>query len=274
LRDETTATPRPGGDARRQGVRARFAQLRGSRRRSALGLPEVAALAAAALLLLTAVLSYLFLLVPQRMRAQSLQTDRADLERLLASTHKTIGEGKTTQESRTEILGSLQNFEIEHLGEGSNVGLRNTVGELNRLILKNKLRISGGIQYVQLQEVVPGAEGQQQQRPRGEEGGPRIMQSTFPGIGVTLTVEGSYASLRRFVRDVEADRQFVVINTVELEGVTDTSAPAAVPSMPDGTTDPNASAASSAPSSTRGTLVSLRLDMAAYFRRAGATAGD
>jgi hypothetical protein len=270
LRDETTATPRPGGDARPQGMRARFERLRGSRRRSALGLPEVAALAAAALLMLAAVLSYLSLLVPQRMRAQSLQTDRADLERLLASTRKNIGEGQTTQETRTEILGSLQNFEIEHLGEGSNVGLRNTVGELNRLILKNKLRISGGIQYVQLQEVVPGAEGAEARtRPRGEEGGPRVVQSTFPGIGVTLTVEGSYASLRRFVRDVEADRQFVVINTVELEGVTDTNA-AAAPTAPDGA-DPNAAAA---PSSTRGTLVSLRLDMAAYFRRAGTTAGD
>ncbi len=95
------------------------------------------------------------------------------------------------------------------------------------------------------------------------------MQSTFPGIGVTLTVEGGYANLRRFVRDVEADRQFVVINTVELEGVTDTDAPPPV-APPDGT-DPNAVAA---PTSARGTLVSLRLDMAAYFRRAGAASGD
>ena len=44
-------------------------QLRVSRRRSALGLPEVAALAAALAAPATAVLCYLFLLVPQRMRA-------------------------------------------------------------------------------------------------------------------------------------------------------------------------------------------------------------
>ncbi|HEU4594766.1 MAG TPA: hypothetical protein VFS10_06325 [Pyrinomonadaceae bacterium] len=268
MRDETTATPRRGDAPRTQGVRARFERLRGSRRCSALGLPEVAALAAAALLLLTAILSYLFLLVPQRMRAQTLETDRADLQKLLASTQTTIGTSRSTEESVNEILGSLQNFEIEHLGEGSSVGLRNVVSELNRLILKNKLRISGGIQYVQLQETVPGAEKPQQQT-RREEGGARVVQSIFPGIGVTLTVEGSYANLRRFVRDVEADRQFVVINTVELEGVTDTSAPVVV-TPPDGT-DPNAAAA--APSSTRGTLVSLRLDMAAYFRRAGAASG-
>jgi hypothetical protein len=255
-------------------VRARFERLRGARRRSALGLPEVGALAAAALLLLAAVLSYLSLLVPQRMRAQSLETDHADLQKLLASTRSTIGTSRSTEESVNEILGSLQDFEIEHLGEGSNVGVRNVVGELNRLILKNKLRISGGIQFVQLEETAPGAEKpqQQQQQTRREEGGARVVQSTFPGIGVTLTVEGSYANLRRFVRDVEADRQFVVINTVELEGVTDTDAPPVV-APPDGT-DPNAAAAAAAaPTSTRGTLVSLRLDMAAYFRRAGAASG-
>ena len=265
MRDETTVTRGREDATRRQGVRARFERLRGSRRRSALGLPEVAVLAAAALLRLAAVLSYLFLLVPQRMRAQNLETDRADLQKLLESTRQNIGTSQSTQESVNEILGSLQNFEIEHLGEGSNAGLRNVVGELNRLILKNKLRISGGINYTQLEEVVPGAERAQPQT-RREEGGQRVVQSTFPGIGVTLTVEGSYANLRRFVRDVEADRQFVVINAVELEGVTDTGAPAVL--TPHDATDPNAAAA---PSSTRGTLVSLRLDMAAYFRRAGAT---
>ncbi len=164
MRDETTATPRRGDAPHGQGVRARFERLRGSRRRSALGLPEVGALAAAALLLLAAVLSYLFLLVPQRMRAQSLETDHADLQKLLASTRSTIGTSRSTEESVNEILGSLQNFEIEHLGEGSNVGVRNVVGELNRLILKNKLRISGGIQFVQLQETAPGAERPQQQK--------------------------------------------------------------------------------------------------------------
>jgi hypothetical protein len=253
-------------------MRERFSQFRGSRRRSALGLTEAVALGAAALLMLAAVLSYLFLLVPQRLRAQSLETNRADLERLLKSTHASIGEGRSTQQSVSDILGSLQNFEIEHLGEGSGNGLRNIVGELNRLIIKNKLRISGGISYVQLEEAVPGAEKQQQQRTRTEEGGgARIAQSIFPGIGVTLTVEGNYANLRRFIRDVESDRQFVVINAVELEGVTDSGAPA-VPGVTEGSPDGAApTAAPSAPA--RGTLVSLRLDMAAYFRRAGTAGG-
>lgn len=93
------------------------------------------------------------------------------------------------------------------------------------------------------------------------------MQSVFPGIGVALTVEGTYANLRRFIRDIEADRQFVVVNAVELEGVTDSNSTTATAPLvsPEGVV---VAAQPSGPS--RGALVSLHLDMAAYFRRASA----
>src|SRR6185436_1087529 len=102
-------------------------------------------------------------------------------------------------------------------------------------------------------------------------GAQRIVQSIFPGIGVTLTVEGTYPNLRRFIRDIEGDpRQFVVINTVELEGVTDVNtAEQLAPPVTNGVM-PGAPPQAQAP--TRGALVSLRLDMATYFRRAGASA--
>ena len=84
------------------------------------------------------------------------------------------------------------------------------------------------------------------------------MQSVFPGIGVSVTVEGQYKNLRRFVRDIEASNQFIVVNAVELQSVTDTgSAPSLTPE----------GVPTAAPQG-RNTLVSLRLDMAAYFRRA------
>ena len=83
------------------------------------------------------------------------------------------------------------------------------------------------------------------------------MQTVFPGVGFNLTVEGAYPNLRRFIRDVEANNQFIVINSVELEGVTDSDASRAAG-------DGGAGTAGS-------TLVSLRLDIAAYYRRAGAS---
>ncbi|MEP6911406.1 MAG: hypothetical protein ABI923_01555, partial [bacterium] len=68
-----------------------------------------------------------------------------------------------------------------------------------------------------------------------------------------LTVDGQYQNLRRFVRDLETNKQFVIINSVELERATETDGGSAVAG------DPAAGARSS--------LVSLRLEMATYFQR-------
>ena len=276
MKDDIAATGNASG-ARAAALRTRLDTFRATRRRGALGLPEFAALAAAALLLLTAILAYLFLLVPARSHRSAMETESGDLQKLLQSQQTNIGVGQDTEQRVSSILSSLESFEVDHLGQASS-GTKTVVEELNRLILKNNLRISGGINFRQLQEAVPGAEGRtpRARRPSssGDETGQRIEQSIFPGIGVTLTVEGVYPSLRRFIRDIEADRQFVVINTVELEGVTDSNAaeaPAPAPVIPG--VEPGAVAPQpQAPS--RNALVSLRLDLAAYFRRAASSAAS
>lgn len=246
---ETVPPVQPSPGAHLPPERPRRAQQRGS-----LGIPEIIALAASTLLLLAAVGSYFFLLRPQRVRAEALAAERVQLEKVLQTTRGSVTEGQDTQSSVRDILGSLQRFEIEHLGQGAG-GSTNTITELHRMMLKNNLRISGGMTYTQLEETLPGAEKTQRQQPRAANAG-RVVQSVFPGIGITMTVEGAYPNLRRFIREVEASRQFIVINGVELEGVTDTGAAGSAPNS----------------SGARGTLVSLRLDMAAYFRRAAAPA--
>jgi len=83
------------------------------------------------------------------------------------------------------------------------------------------------------------------------------------------------------VQDIEPSRQFLVINAVELEPVTETSTSAA-PALeetrpplraarPPAGVSPGRSGPVTFPSpaaGTRGALVSLRLEMATYFRRA------
>jgi Tfp pilus assembly protein PilO len=273
LRDDTAVTATTGGGARAAGLRTRFDTFRATRRRGAVGLPEFVALGVAALLLLTAVLAYLFLLVPQKSRAASLDAERQDLQRLLASQQTNIGESRNTEQRASEILSSLGRFEVDHLGLAGS-GTKTVIEELNRLIIKDGLRISGGVQFTQLQEAAPG-EDERKRRNTTEETAQRVVQSVFPGIGVTLTVEGTYPNLRRFIRDIEADRQFVVINAVELEGVTDSNAAqlTAPPAAPPAAVAPQTPGAQPQPqvqTPSRGALVSLRLDMAAYFRRASA----
>jgi hypothetical protein len=263
VNDRTTQDATHGGEAvRAQALRARLERLRGAGRRGFLGLPEIIALACAALLLLLAVSAYFFLLRPARTRLQDLTTERATLETRIAAVRGEFSSRQDTQSSVREILTSLQSFETEHLGVSGDGGTR-VYEELHSLMLKNNLRLSGGASYTQLQEATPEASPARRQGQRSEAGGPRVVQSVFPGVGVTLTVEGSYPNLRRFVRDVEASRQFVVINTIELEGVSDASRVDTGGASPGG-------GPPSAGSGSR--LVSLRLDMAAYFRRAAAAA--
>jgi hypothetical protein len=274
LKNDTAVTGSTGAGARAAALRTRLGTLRATRRRGPVGLPELIALACAALLLAAAIFSYLFLLVPQNSRRASLDAEGKSLEQVLKSQQNNIDTTQDTASRVNEILTSLERFETGHLGNASS-GTKTVVEELNRLITKNGLRISGGINFTQLQEAVPGAENAPRQRRQSAdgEGTQRVVQSIFPGIGVTLTVEGTYPNLRRFISDIEGDRrQFVVINTVELEGVTDTNAAEQV--APPVTNNALPGAPPPVQSPTRGALVSLRLDMSTYFRRAAASAAD
>ena len=121
--------------------------------------------------------------------------------------------------------------------------------ELNQLILKNGLRNTSGPTYTTLD-------------PSGTKSvsGKSVTtkwQSFYPGVAVLVTVEGQYQNLRRFIHDIERSKQFVVINEVELQRATQNSAPASADEQPDG-------------SGTRGSLVSLQLNLATYFRRENA----
>jgi hypothetical protein len=233
-------------------------------------MPEIVALAVAALLLIIAVGGYLLLLRPQRARLESMSAERLRLEKQLNDMGTSVQQDQDAETSAHNIVESLVSFETEHLGDATQ-GSTRVIEELNRLIRKNSLRISGGLAFTQLQETAPG-EARKQRTASSNEA--RVVESIFPGVAITMTVEGTYPSLRKFIRDVEADnRQFIVVNTVELEGIAESTsgltAASSAPVVSSGEAGTVAAPAATAPASgMRGALVSLRLDMSAYFRRA------
>lgn len=252
-----------GGEPRAD-LRARLARFRGQHERSFLGLPEIIALSAAGLLLFAALASYFLLLRPQRARLAALRDEQVRLERGLREAKTGVEQFTSTQASVEAILRSIEEFETRHLGQNTQ-GSTALIEELNRLIRRHDLRISGGLAFTSF-EVAQQADaerGRQQQTASAT----KPIQDVFPGTGISISVEGIYPNLRRFIRDVEADPQFIVINAVELEGVTDSGARA----LGLGAGTPGVEGATPAPAqpTVRGTLVSLRLDMAAYFRRPG-----
>ena len=229
---------------RRVQIRARVDRLRQSRQRSVLGVAEIAGLAGSAVMLLAVVVFYFYFYIPAGARLKAAQIDRDRQQDRLRELHKTIEVRDTAQDAIAKINQSLDDFENGRLttrAEGR-ISLYNTLIQLMR---SNNLRNTSGPVYNYLESKTPGAQQAASARTVSSR-----WQSLYPGIAVTVTVEGQYASLRRFVRDIESSNQFIIINAVELERASDTGLVA------EGET-----------AGPRNTLVSLRLDMAAYFRR-------
>ena len=235
-----------------------------------IGLPELIGLAGAALLAVIVVFAYLYFYLPASVRLKSSELERTRLQGQRQASGVAVEEGKTTKERVDRINASLEDFESNWLPVQSS-GRMSLYTVLNNLIKSNGLRNTAGPSYSQLDlvgtkaQVQPGATAEKQSNAK--------WQSIYPGIAVSVTVEGPYQNIRHFVRDIETSRQFLIINAVELEGVrqsgaTEPAPAASAPALPRTVRSESATAAVPlAISGSRGGLVSLRLDMATYFQR-------
>ena len=184
--------------------------------------------------------------MPARSRLETLHSDRSRIQSQLRKSKEVVLQGQNTDATVQNITQSLDAFESDRLSR-ANTGRMSLYDSLNQLVRKNDLRNTSGPTYTPLDPT--GSKN-------GTTGSKSVntkWQSIYPGIAISLTVEGQYQNLRRFVRDIETGKQFMIINSVELERSTETDSSAPVAGDPTG--------------ATRGTLVSLRLEMATYFQR-------
>ncbi len=237
-------TPPP--NVRKSEFRARFDNFRGSRQSRVLGPAEIIALAGGLLILVLVVIAYLYFLVPARSRRATLELERARLQTELRNSQAVLVRGQSTDATVHTITQSLEAFETTGLVD-ANRGRMGLYDSLNSLIRKNGLRNTSGPTYTPLEPIGSKVSA-------GARAANTKWQSIYPGISISVTVEGPYQNLRRFVRDIETTKQFVIINTVELERATESNIAAA--------SDTGAGGVHSA-------LVSLRLEMTTYFQRAG-----
>ena len=235
------------GAGRRYQVRV--SEFLASRRGKMFGIAEVLALGGSCLVLALVLLSYLYFLVPTRSRVASLKVDKKQVETNLQTLETLVNKGNDTKERVDKIASSLNDFETRYLLRAEQ-GRLDLYEELNQMIVKNGLKNTSGPTYTPLDPTGTKATAGKNVTTK--------WQSFYPGIGVMVTVEGQYQDIRHFIRDVERSKQFVVINEVELQRATQNNAPASAE---------EGSAAPAAGSGTRGSLVSLQLNMATYFQR-------
>ena len=233
-------------NAKLNSIRTRLDTLNSSRQDGILGPAEIIALAGSGLILVLVVVSYLYLLAPAQSRLEGLGLERSRLRSLLETSQAVIRKDQSTEATVQTITESLDGFERKRLVTPDS-GRMSLYDTLNQLIRKNALRNTSGPTYTPLEPAGQKPAG------TGAKTASAKWQSIYPGIAISLTVEGQYQSLRRFIREIETNKQFIIINSVELESSTETSAPPPTEESPG--------------SSTRETPVSLRLEMATYFQR-------
>jgi len=227
----------------------RVSEFLASRRGKMFGIAEVAALAGSCFVLALVILSYLYFLLPARSHLTSLNADLKQTQTNLQTLGAVFAKDQNTQQTVDLAAASLNKFETDHLMRVDQ-GRMELYDDLNQLIVKNGVRNTSGPTYTPLE-------------PAGTKStsGKTVVtkwQSFYPGIAVMVTVEGEYQNVRRFIRDVERSKQFVVINEVELQRASQTNAPVSA----------EQGGAAAAGSGTRGSLVTLQLNMATYFQRA------
>jgi hypothetical protein len=205
------------------------------------------ALGGSLLLLVLVVVSYLYFLVPAKSRLDAAQSERSRLHNLVRVSGELVTQGLGTEAAVEKITQSLGDFESNQL-LAADRGRMGIYDSLNALIQKNGLRNTSGPTYVALDssDSKVGATGSRSANTK--------WQSIYPGIAISVTVEGAYQNLRHFIRDVETNKQFIIINSVELERSNEANNSPAV----------EGEAAGGA----RGALISLRMEMTSYFKRA------
>lgn len=229
-------------------AQARLSRFFDARRGKMFGVAEVVALAGSCFVLALVMFSYLYFVAPARARLATLDGDRKQTLNNLETLDKVVNREQSTSQNVDQVASSLNAFETKYLLRPDQ-GRLDLYDELNQLIVKNGVRNTSGPTYTSLDsnDAKSGA-------------GKTVAtkwQSFYPGLAVMVTVEGEYQNVRRFIRDVERSRQFVVINEVELQRARQGSSPVAAEG-----------------SGSRGSLITLQLNMTTYFQRPGASPQD
>ncbi len=247
------------------------------------GPTEIATVGLGMLAILTTILLFVFLVLPAKKELEANKLERDRIETELTSAKRKYGDITDTETQVAKLLGSVNDFETRFL-RNPLLDKTSLYQRINGLISAYGLVNTTGPDYAPL-EISDDRKGQETESERGR----AKFQSLFPGVYVTTTIEGSYQNLRRFIREIETSEQFVVISAIELEPAenkeennpTTITTQASISQvqinpMNPGEVAQNPTFTQTVPlnqqpkivrGKTHGETVSLRLEMAAYFRR-------
>jgi len=233
------------------------------------GPAEIGVVGIASLAVVAALATYFFFTLPAKRELERNRATRDRLEAELVSAKSKYGDITNTEAHVAKLVSSVGDFESSFLPVASN-GRTALYQKLNGLIAGYGLVNTSGPDYAPLDLAVVGENDNSE-----EERGRSRFRSLFPGTYVTMTLEGPYANLRRFIREIETGNDFVIISAIELEpsdsqqpNTTSTEQVSQADALDQGGFPGGRQNPVRRPTGrTLGQVVSLRMEMAAYFRR-------
>lgn len=233
------------------------------------GNTEIVTVGLGLLAILAVIILYVLVVIPTQKQLADNKRKQDELEAELISKTKKYGSITDTQTQVEKLLTSVNDFETRFL-PSEVTGKTALYERLNGLISAYGLINSNGPEYAPLEIVDPN----RRQAAENERGRDKLL-SIFPGTYVTVTVEGPYQNLRRFIREIETSQQFIMISAVELVPADEQKdkqkdqqnpQPENAGQFPQ---DNNQRLENIYRGKTSGEIVSLKIEMAAYFRRPG-----
>ncbi|MBA2379237.1 MAG: hypothetical protein H0V76_06655 [Blastocatellia bacterium] len=170
----------------------------------------VATVGVGMLAIIAVVILYFFQVIPSKRELESRRVERDRIEAdFIAATGK-YGDITSVETQVAKLITSVDDFESAYLPVSS-LGQTAIYQRINGLIGGYGLINTNGPNYAPL-DINDADQPNQSESERGR----TRFRSLFPGVYITMTVEGPYQNIRRFIREIETGREFVIISSVEL----------------------------------------------------------
>lgn len=182
-----------------------------------LSVGEAIAILLAVVVLVFAIAQYFSSLSPEQDRLRAIEAELEAQQRSIIANAKPPGTEEASPEDQAKVaLETLESFTGLHLRPFTS-GRITLIKGINALAKKNNVTLTSGID-MGASRAAADAETDQASETGGTTRRKKAddLLNAFPSVEFRFTVFGQYANVRTFINDVEREKQFVVINSLNL----------------------------------------------------------
>ena len=179
-----------------------------------LNLGEAIAVLLAAAVLVLAVAQYFSSLKPEQDRLRAIQAELDTQQRTIIANATQSVAPPPAEDQAVRALESLETFKSRHLKPFSS-GRIDLIREINALAKKNNVTLTSGIDMGAIGgEADAEANQTSENKSASRHKKADELLNVFPSVSFRFTVFGQYSNVKTFINEVEREKQFVVINSV------------------------------------------------------------